>query len=65
MCRRYTYSKNMYFRSYSSGYYGIEMMDTRLGLYNNLRNYVNKEKMSIEQIRNTVEGYIQNYSDNL
>lgn len=61
----YTISRNMNFRPYSSGFYGRGMMNRWFGPYNGQQNNGNKQKMSIEQIKNAVEGYIQGYGGSL
>lgn len=61
----YAFSRYTDFRSYGSGYYGRGMMDRWYDPYNSRQNYGNKEKMSIEQLRNAVEGYIQSYGESL
>ena len=62
----YAFARNINLRQYGSGYsYGRGMMNGWFGSYNNQQNYINSEKMSIEQIRNTVENYIQSYEGNL
>ena len=63
----YTFARNTNFGSYGPGYYGSGMMSNWFGTNtnNNQRDYVGKEKMSIDKIRDAVENYIQIYNDNL
>ncbi|WHH59960.1 hypothetical protein [Petroclostridium sp. X23] len=61
----YPFSRNINFSRYGTDYYGRGMMNRRFNPYNNRQNYGNKEKMSVDQIRNFVENYIQGYGDSL
>lgn len=62
----YNVARNINYRWYGPGYdYNGGGMMNRWGPYSNQQNYSNKEKMSINQIRNVVEGYIKGYRDKL
>lgn len=58
------YRRNIGFSPYGPGYYGRGMMSRWFNLYNR-QNYSNKSKLSVDQIRNAVENYIQGYDNNL